>query len=551
MDILKAFKLNDKEYPINICGTFEKPLFQARQIGNLLGIKYIATTIASFSNREKVIHTMYTRGGPQKTTFLTPIGLYNLLGLSRKPIAKVFKDWVYETIEEIRLTGEYKLKQEIELERTLREGLLKLERHKTFIETMSRRRVVYFTKLKDIDNQNFILKIGFTNDIAERNRSLRNQFGGCTFLDVFECQQHADFELFLKRHPTIKQYAYREPIIDDIRSNETYKVNEYAYNEFVGIAKKEVIVYNGLSFEQDITRQKLECTMKALQILEKNPETINNPIVQDCLIDTVKYLKNDPINHTKSKIETICSYDESNEHEDIPYKSIHELQEKFKESEHNKPRANKRQRKVQQYDVQTFELIKTYEGIMDVIRKNPTYSKTPLKDAALSNRVYNGFRWFLINPDEPDNTFHKIPPTLEATSSTPRYVAVLDKEKKVILDVFWSMGQVARYYNIKSKETVNQSIKKGYCYLNKYYFVFFDDCEDNFKKQYLENNNLPEAPTHFCSKKINQIDPKTNEIIQTYGTIADVLKVFHMSRAVLKKCCETRETHMGYIWSYL
>ena len=43
MDILKAFKLiNDKNIEVNIKGTPEEPLFNAKQIGNILEIKNIS-----------------------------------------------------------------------------------------------------------------------------------------------------------------------------------------------------------------------------------------------------------------------------------------------------------------------------------------------------------------------------------------------------------------------------------------------------------------------------------------------------------------------------
>jgi len=43
MDILKSFKLNNQ-------GTHDEPLFQANQIGKLLGIKNISDNIKYFSN---------------------------------------------------------------------------------------------------------------------------------------------------------------------------------------------------------------------------------------------------------------------------------------------------------------------------------------------------------------------------------------------------------------------------------------------------------------------------------------------------------------------
>ena len=49
-------------------------------------------------------------GGSRLQYFLTEEGLYEVLFLSRKPIAKQFKKWVKSLIKEVRLTGEYRLK---------------------------------------------------------------------------------------------------------------------------------------------------------------------------------------------------------------------------------------------------------------------------------------------------------------------------------------------------------------------------------------------------------------------------------------------------------
>lgn len=79
MDILKLFNLYDKEIQINIKGTIEDPLFQANQIGKLLTIKNIRSTIEKFDEDEKKddVDTIDTIGRKQKATFLTEIGLYH------------------------------------------------------------------------------------------------------------------------------------------------------------------------------------------------------------------------------------------------------------------------------------------------------------------------------------------------------------------------------------------------------------------------------------------------------------------------------------------
>jgi hypothetical protein len=65
MDILKAFSLLDTEYQINIQGTLEDPLFQANQIGKLLGIGSLSENLRDFDNEEKVMFLTHTPGGKQ------------------------------------------------------------------------------------------------------------------------------------------------------------------------------------------------------------------------------------------------------------------------------------------------------------------------------------------------------------------------------------------------------------------------------------------------------------------------------------------------------
>ena len=59
-----------------LMGTYESPLFRASDIGQVLDIINIRTTIHHFDDTEKVVHTMNTLGGSQSVTFLTEKGHY-------------------------------------------------------------------------------------------------------------------------------------------------------------------------------------------------------------------------------------------------------------------------------------------------------------------------------------------------------------------------------------------------------------------------------------------------------------------------------------------
>lgn len=114
MEVVKAFNSNNLHTEIVIKGTYDKPLFRASDVGNVLEMGNVRTSISNFDDTEKVVHTMDTLGGKQDVTFLTEKGLYKVLFKSRKPIAEKFQNWVCEIITEIRLNGKYELEKQLE-----------------------------------------------------------------------------------------------------------------------------------------------------------------------------------------------------------------------------------------------------------------------------------------------------------------------------------------------------------------------------------------------------------------------------------------------------
>lgn len=84
-----------------VYGTFEEPLFLAKDVAEW--IEYDTSSIhkmlASVDEDEKVRKIVPTPGGPQEMWFLTENGLYEVLMLSRKPVAKLFKREVKRILE--------------------------------------------------------------------------------------------------------------------------------------------------------------------------------------------------------------------------------------------------------------------------------------------------------------------------------------------------------------------------------------------------------------------------------------------------------------------
>lgn len=88
-----------------VYGDFENPLFLAKDVAEWIdyGISNVSKMVSSVDEDEKLI----TRINNTSATFLTESGLYEVLMLSRKPIAKKFKKEVKRILKEIRINGGY------------------------------------------------------------------------------------------------------------------------------------------------------------------------------------------------------------------------------------------------------------------------------------------------------------------------------------------------------------------------------------------------------------------------------------------------------------
>jgi len=245
MDILKAFSLCDEHYPINIQGTIENPLFQAKQIGILLGMTNINKVLSNYGNNLKVITESASLGGIQKTTFLTEAGLYRLLARSNKPIAEKFQLWMIQVLKEIRLTGEYKLKQQLEIDSKLIYEKAKRELHNKILQLYHNKNVVYICKLKDENDDKFIIKIGSTQNIKERMANISNTYGVVPILlDVFETQHYIKLEKIIHSNESVKSLYYSITKLDGIIARETFIVNEDQYKNIIILINQEITKIN-------------------------------------------------------------------------------------------------------------------------------------------------------------------------------------------------------------------------------------------------------------------------------------------------------------------
>lgn len=108
--ILKEQEVFGKDFIIY--GTIDEPLFVASDIADLIGHTNVTELLKSVDDDEKLTSTILRAGQSRRVNMLTEDGLYEVLMLSRKPIAKKFKAEIKNILKSIRKNGGYIAGQE-------------------------------------------------------------------------------------------------------------------------------------------------------------------------------------------------------------------------------------------------------------------------------------------------------------------------------------------------------------------------------------------------------------------------------------------------------
>jgi toxin-antitoxin system, toxin component, bro family len=111
LQIIEEREVLGREF--RIYGDFENPLFLAKDVAEWIEHTNVTKMLLGIDESEKIVlkiptnHLLEGLQSNTEYTFLTEDGLYEVLMLSRKPIAKEFKKQVKEILKTIRKTGSY------------------------------------------------------------------------------------------------------------------------------------------------------------------------------------------------------------------------------------------------------------------------------------------------------------------------------------------------------------------------------------------------------------------------------------------------------------
>ena len=102
---------------IDVYGTAENPLFLASDVADWIEHSNVTEMLRNIDDDEKLTSEILRAGQKRRCNFLTENGLYEVLMLSTKPIAKQFKKGVKNILKSIRKTGSYFSNQQTVMDR--------------------------------------------------------------------------------------------------------------------------------------------------------------------------------------------------------------------------------------------------------------------------------------------------------------------------------------------------------------------------------------------------------------------------------------------------
>lgn len=539
MEVVKAFSSNQLHTNIVIKGTTEEPLFRASDIGEVLEMSNIRANLQNFDDTERCdVNTIDIMGRQQQVTFLTEKGLYKILFRSRKPIAESFQNWVCDVIKEIRLKGVYDLQQQLEnVNKTIDKKLLeqKTQQKQEILlkKYNASTALVYIIKVKSYDNGEYIVKIGESrNGVEYRYKEHKKNYEECVLLDCFEVTKSKQFEHFLHYHDKIRPNRVKD-LPKHEKENELFKIdNSLTYTQLCKIITDNINKFNEWTVNDvlDIVREENQKFLDKLvnknipiNISSTNEQT-SNPLIQ-ILLHKIEILETqnkqilEQLN--KPQIKTTTNF--------------------------NTPLSTLGPR-VQKINPETGTLVKLYESTAECIKESikdgkGKINRQSLVNAINYNTIYRNYRWMYVDRDKPDPTIiENYQPTKITRPQYIDYIAKLDENKTIILNVYLNRKTAAIENGYKSNSALDEPVKKGKI-TNGNYYILYSNCDDDIRDKFEKQYGIP----LLYKDGIGQFDSEHN-LIKEFESKDKCIRQLQIGEKTINKSLETGMLYNNYYY---
>lgn len=456
-------------------------------------------------------------GGQNKMDIMLNVATFKDFCMkSNTPKAKSIRSYyvkVEELFHEAMVKIAYSANDQLEeMKETVRK-----DRHNILVTAHYKTGLVYIMIMR-IGNI-WIYKIGKTDNIQDRVNKLSSYFGTQVYvLDVFPCKDNANLERFIHASPLVAPYKYTEEI-NGHASIETYNFDTSMYERV-----RKYITNNRRSFDSKYSEDlKFSTINRVLDVYEDQPDVLLH------VLDKINVLT---FEHS------VPTQEEINEQLPLPVIAVDD----------GVSRCNIYGPIVHVYDGNdTTQLLHVFEGITEATREIPNSSYTQIKFAVSHRLLYLGYRWFFTSRTHPNARIaNDIGETVNTNNKKSGLIAMLTISKSEVEMIFQLQKQAAQYIH-QMPSVICNAIKYN-SPIGGHYFCLWDDLDDNLKNVYLENNELPYKKKNIRGQKVEQINPVTFEVVETHGSITEVVKKFKMSPKTVAEVSFEQRIHKGFIW---
>ena len=545
MDIVRAFADPGATHgiSINIQGTPEDPLFQANQIGALLGLVNVHESIKDFDDDERAIRSTVTPGGQQRVIFLTELGLYRLLGASRKPCARPFQKWVAKVVRDIRQTGKHET--ELRLDQAVhaledKQHAAEKARHDALLACNENVSCVYVVIVMVISATCYIVKFGETDNLRKRLMGLKTLYRMATLLDVFASNSAHGFEQDLLHTPAFKELKY-DGLVNGHRGAELFVVDEgRSYDEFFRplIGKKfedhkrliSTMEERRMRFEEQrlrIEEQRLELTKSIFQA--------RLPSADLGAIAAILYPSTPPpidVEH----VERVGGREPFLAHRPTD-------------------------KRVQQYD-KLLALVAVHEGLREAARAVAGGKSSGIRTACVNNALYLGYRWHLVDrQDDGASNAAALAPTAPPKRRSGRVAQLSldetvhgDRKMRAVVAVHQDQVAAAESVGLASSTSITNALRFKRV-AGRHMWSLFDDLDDVQRADWDARDARDASATSVCSnqrgRRVEQLDPVTREVLRTFPTMSAVCHEMQASHKMLHAATSNGSVYKDFRWNIL
>lgn len=196
---------------IRVFNNNTEPLFLARDMGILMGITGINSTIKNYNESEKIVGYVMHNNKPRKKYFLTRYGVYRILFNSRTKLSEVFRGFIYKLLDHMfqyeldklrTIINQYTLENPDLVEESVMELYENVNKFKQMYEIEKNERTIWMHKAEEEYEKNAILEHEKTEAELQNNYS-----------EMFINQLQSDKRVYLNKIYSIKDEI--APVFDE------------------------------------------------------------------------------------------------------------------------------------------------------------------------------------------------------------------------------------------------------------------------------------------------------------------------------------------------